>query len=323
MIHWNLGGGFLNLELLAKLVNIVHFYKPEGHRLEVFDAPFMSNWEGGRLGAPSMSADDGLSGIIRNYNQHGVGFNFVFSNSLVQQEHLADKRCNWFLEHHEDPLNGVIVSSDLLADYIRKTYPKYRLILSLTHGKSRPSDLAFYQRAQEKYDVVVLVPDLNSDLEFIRQLDVTRLEILVNETCLRGCQFRPMHYKTIDWFNLHKDFSVERDVHSFCMIHNQEFFGMTHSEVANLKGLKLDAAEVEELIRMGVRHFKFSGRRISANHSQFKADISRVMFPAMGISDIAWRIEDSGRFGGNAASAPRSPKRILDLIQKVRQDLAS
>jgi hypothetical protein len=42
------------------------------------------------------------------------------------------------------------------------------------------------------------------------------------------------------------------------------------------------------------------------------------MFPAMGIDEIAWRIEDSGRFGGQ--QAPRNPKRILDLIRKVRQE---
>lgn len=320
MIHWNLGGGFLNVDMLAKLVNIVNFYRPEGHRLTVFDAPFMSIWEGGRPGAPSMSVDDGLSGVIQNYTQHNVGFNFVFSNSLIRQEHLSDKRCNGFLERHQHPLNGVIVSSDLLAAHIRKHFPGYKLILSLTHGKSQASDLDFYRKAQDYYDVVVLVPDLNTDLEFIRKLDVSRLEILVNEVCLRGCHFRPMHYKTIDWYNLHKDYSMERDVHSFCMIHNQEFFGLSDGQISKLQGLKLSYPQVQELMGLGVKHFKYSGRRIGANFGQLKADLSQTMFPAMGISDIAWRIEDSGRFGGNAAAAPRDPKRILELIRKVRQE---
>lgn len=320
MIHWNLGGAFLNFDTMAKLANIVGFYRPEGHQLSVFDAPFMCTWEGGRPGAPSMSVDDELSDVIRGYNQRHIGFNFVYSNSLLQPEHLSDPRCNGFLERHQHPLNGVIVSSELLARHVRKHFPSYRLIYSLTHGKSQTADLDFYRRAQDLYDLVVLVPDLNDDLEFIQKLDPSRLEILVNESCLGGCRFRAMHYKTIDWYNLHRDMSVERDVHSFCVIHNQAFFEMRDTDLTRLRGLRLTFPKVQTLMDMGVKHFKFSGRRIGSQHAQFKADISQLMFPAMGIDEIAWRIEDSGRFGGQ--QAPRNPKRILDLIRKVRQEAA-
>jgi len=317
VITWNLGGGFSNGELFAQLMDVFRFFQPEHHRFAVFDAPPGCRWEGGRPFVEATDSDKKLSLIITCYNSQRFGFNFVFSNSLLGKEHLKDKRGNYFLERHHNPLNGVIVSSEILADHIRKNFPQYTLIYSLTHGRNKVTDLDFYRAAQEKYDIVVLVPDLNNELDFIRKLEPSKLEILINETCFFGCRYRQLHYRTIDWLNLHQEHSIHRDMHRFCCIHDADLLGMSDDEVRKLQGLKLRVDQIQQLMDLGVCNFKISGRLLSPKSNTLRADIVNLMFPFLKIPEIALRVQLSGRFGGPTNEAVS--KQIKEVVQHVRK----
>jgi len=319
MITWSLGGGFSNLEFFTQLLDVINFYKPKKHRFAVFDAPFGCKWEGGRPFVDHPSTDKELNKVIDYYNNYNIGFNFVFTNSLLKEEHVTDKRCNYFLERHHNRLNGVIVSNDILADHVKNNFPDYTLIYSLTHGKSRVSDLNFYKRAQEKYDIVVLVPDLNTKFNFIRKLEPSRLEILINETCFYGCRYRTLHYRTIDWLNLNQDRSIQRDIHRFCCIHDADLMSMTDRQVRNIKGLKLKVDQIQQLMDLGVQNFKVSGRLLNPKANTFRADIINLVFPFLGIPEIALRVEVSGRFGGPSNEV--ISKKIKSIANRVQKKL--
>ena len=52
--------------------------------------------------------------------------NYEILNSLLREENLSDKKCNALcamLSQGED--NGVIIHSELLLNYLRKSYPSY------------------------------------------------------------------------------------------------------------------------------------------------------------------------------------------------------
>lgn len=55
--------------------------------------------------------------------EYGISARLTFSNSLLGQEHLWDKKCNHLctlFEKSEGVRNGVIIYSDLLLEYLKK-----------------------------------------------------------------------------------------------------------------------------------------------------------------------------------------------------------
>ena len=102
----------------------------------IYGAPMDCLWGGGRVGFGEADADDVLSLM----KQHGISARLTFSNSLLKKEHLADKRCNELCKKFSMVVpsvsttvrNGVIVHSDLLADYLKEKYPELYLVSSTT-----------------------------------------------------------------------------------------------------------------------------------------------------------------------------------------------
>ena len=88
----------------------------------IYGAPADCLWGGGRVGFGENDPEEVLA-LMREY---GISARLTFSNSLLREEHLSDKKCNRLctLFHTEgEPRNGVIVHSDLLLGYLKKEYP--------------------------------------------------------------------------------------------------------------------------------------------------------------------------------------------------------
>ena len=68
--------------------------------------------------------------ILNEFNKRGIPCRYTFSNPMIKEEHLKDEFCNWCLKVADNGLNEVIVMSPILEDYIRKNYPKYKIVSS-------------------------------------------------------------------------------------------------------------------------------------------------------------------------------------------------
>ena len=67
--------------------------------------------------------------------EYGISARLTFSNSLLKEKHLSDRKCNALcalLEENKDVQNGVIVHSDLLLEYLKKHYPHLYFVSSTT-----------------------------------------------------------------------------------------------------------------------------------------------------------------------------------------------
>ena len=67
--------------------------------------------------------------------EYDIEARLTFSNSLLRAEHLADPACSELCRLFAasgGPPNGVIVHSELLLDYLRKTYPSLYFVSSTT-----------------------------------------------------------------------------------------------------------------------------------------------------------------------------------------------
>ena len=85
----------------------------------VYGAPADCLWGGGRVGFGEDRPEE-VADLMREY---GVSARLTFSNSLLREEHLSDRKCNSLcalFEKGSGVQNGVIIASDLLLRYLQK-----------------------------------------------------------------------------------------------------------------------------------------------------------------------------------------------------------
>ena len=95
-----------------------------------------------------------IKGIIKYFNDRGISIRFTFTNPMIEEKHLNDQFCNSLLYYANNPLNGCIVYSPLLEEYIRRNFPDYKITSSTC---KRITDVASLTGELEKdYYLVVI-----------------------------------------------------------------------------------------------------------------------------------------------------------------------
>lgn len=265
--HWNIGGAYNGFQYVTGLKAALDDMGVKGITFTVYDQHSGMRWAGGRPHAfIGGQTKESFARMVEEYNRRGIQFNLVFSNLFLEEKHLGDERCNWMLEHCYRPGNGVIVGSHVLAKHIRKHFPEYRIVHSLTHFNKEP---AYYYAHEDLYDVFVLPPHLNYRekvlTEMLDRLGPERLEVLVNETCFRECNIRQEHYDLISKACLEDDWDLmEQLSNGFCQRAHADRFAQLGDpkNVARVKNFTLTQDEVNGLKAFGIRNFKLSARQV-------------------------------------------------------------
>lgn len=97
----------------------------------IYGAPADCIWGGGRAGFGENDPKE----VLPLMQEYGISARLTFSNSLLKEKHLSDRKCNALcalLEENKDVQNGVIVHSDLLLEYLKKHYPHLYFVSSIT-----------------------------------------------------------------------------------------------------------------------------------------------------------------------------------------------
>ena len=168
----------------------------------IYGAPEGSLWGGGRTSFGKADARD----VLALMNEYGISARLTFSNSLLREEHLADKKCNELCRLFENAKipAGVIVHSDLLADYLKLKYQKLYLISSTTKVIT---DFEALRLEIDRPDFKYVVPDfrLNKSFDLLASLpqeEKDKVEFLCNECCDLHCQSRKTCYENVSRKNL-------------------------------------------------------------------------------------------------------------------------
>ena len=140
-------------------------------------------------------------------NEYGISSRLTFSNSLLKKDHLADKRCNELCRMFSTARNGVIVHSDLLAEYLRHEYPGLYLVSSTTKVLT---DFDDFEAELNRLEFEYVVPDFRLNKRFDRlsaltQMQKDKVEFLCNECCDYGCRARKQCYENVSRKNLGED----------------------------------------------------------------------------------------------------------------------
>ena len=169
----------------------------------IYGAPADCLWGGGRAGF----GDCAPQAVLELMREYEVSARLTFSKSLLRKEHLSDKKCNMLcamFENSGEVKNGVIVHSDLLAEYLQANYPNLYLVSSTTKVLIEFGQL---QDEINRDEFRYVVPDfrLNKAFDRLDMLSVEqkdKIEFLCNECCWFGCKDRKYCYETVSRRNL-------------------------------------------------------------------------------------------------------------------------
>lgn len=172
----------------------------------IYGAPADCIWGGGRVGF----GDCDSRAVLKMMQKYGISARLTFSNSLLKEEHLSDKKCNELcvlFENVNKKQNGIIVHSDLLLEYLQNKYPKFYFVSSTTKVLTEFEQLMNeVNRSEFRY----VVPDfrLNKAFDKLEQMtgrEKEKIEFLCNECCWFGCKERKYCYETVSRKNLGED----------------------------------------------------------------------------------------------------------------------
>lgn len=184
-----------NFVFATMLKNCPHYFREGVEIASIYGTFPQSLWNGGRT-VPGICDLKFAEIVIKTLNKNGIPLRFTFTNPMLKEEHLSDKFCNDIMRLADNGMNEVIVNSPLLEDYIRNTYPNYKLTSSTC---KRITDVDKLREEMKKdYSIVVLDYDFNNKFDILETIpDKERIEILVNACCEPACKKRTEHYRIL------------------------------------------------------------------------------------------------------------------------------
>ena len=222
----------------------------------IYGAPADCLWGGGRVGF----GEDDAKTLLALMKECGISPRLTFSNSLLREEHLSDKKCNALCAKFEALGGGVILHSDLLLNYLRENYPGLYFVSSTTKVLTDFGDFSAEVRRQEfRY----VVPDfrLNRDfekLDTLTQPEKDKVEFLCNECCWFGCQDRKACYESVSRKSL-----GENGLDHICRSPGAED-GYVFSKAMQSPGF-IGIGDIQnKYLPMGFSNFKIEGRGLGS-----------------------------------------------------------
>ena len=225
----------------------------------IYGAPADCLWGGGRVGFGEADPED-VASLMKEY---GISSRLTFSNSLLSEEHLSDKKCNDFcalFEKNGVAENGIIICSDLLLDHISKNYPGFYFVSSTTKVLTDKKDLeAELNRKEFRF----VVPDfrLNKDFPFLKALSgeqKAKVEFLCNECCSFDCFDRKSCYENVS----RKSLGEEVEDH-ICVSPDADR-GYRFSDAMKNPGF-IGIEDIRNIyLPSGFSHFKIEGRSLGS-----------------------------------------------------------
>ena len=239
----------------SKSIPIIKFLgqrKVDSTNLVVYDGINKCRWNGGRINRDIYYKD----ALIDYYYSKGISIALTFSNHNID---LTDPLGNELLAKFHREGNALIIVNDDLRKYVREHYPKYDLIYSITgmgllNIPMQDSDVAFYKDLESKYDWIVPRFEHIFDPR-ANELDKTKWEVMLNDTCVWGCKYWDQHFKAIaDENTAGRPYSKEVEE---CWLPK---FNPDKDSKYPCMDIKPD--NMRRLLEMGVNSFKITGREM-------------------------------------------------------------
>ena len=225
----------------------------------IYGAPADCLWGGGRVGF----GEEEPRSVAELMREYGTSARLTFSNSLLEEKHLSDKKCNALcalFEKNGRAENGVIVASDLLLAYLKEKYPGFYFVSSTTKVLT---DFKDFQKECDRPEFRFVVPDFRLNKEFsklnaLSDAQKQKVEFLCNECCWFDCYDRKKCYENVSRK------SLEEPCEDHVCVSPNAARGYRFSDAMKNPGF----IGIEEIRRtylpQGFSHFKIEGRSLGS-----------------------------------------------------------
>ncbi|MFZ9615183.1 MAG: hypothetical protein ACO3AG_00765 [Fluviibacter sp.] len=281
MINLNIAGAVVHYDAFSKQLPILKLTN-KNIALNVYEGPNLCQWNGGRINRDIVLTDE----MIQKYNKHGITISLTFTNPTID---LSDSIGNDLLlrlnksQQMYNIRNKIVLVNEELRQYIRKNYPDFELIYSITghpsNTKITDELLQRYVDLEFKYDWVVPKFENVFEPKFYNTIDPSKYELLINDTCIYSCPHYHEHFSKIaeqntisknPWKELGHDhcFKVEEcwldwfNPDEGCKKHKDKF--------GERMGMDFTREMIKKAINIGYKSFKISGRENSTDYIMYE-----------------------------------------------------
>lgn len=196
-VYFSVPGWYCYYPIYKNIYNIRKLYPfifIKGIQIEaIFDCPPSCVWNGGSFSFDKVTQVDDLKDKCSFYqNSFGVPIRLTFTNPSLVETDLYDCYGNMIADVVNSYSNNeVLVSTDLMLNYIQSKYKNLKIIRSIvgTRDISLTFDANYYR--------TVLARRHNNDFEFLNKIEEglrDKVEILCNEVCIPDCCYTYEHY---------------------------------------------------------------------------------------------------------------------------------
>ena len=296
-LSWNVGTLFCHEDILFKylwLAKEFSFQLPIRWAFGAIQSPLA----GGRVPPLNLEQMDAI-GTLSEHIKEGVACRLTLSNpDIVEKDIVEDTKTQGLLKFLNESQpdngarNGVILSSDIFATYIKEHYPKLEVILStirtaydVGYGRSKDT-FSWYTNllTNPLYDVVVVNNAKLYEEGFMEALPCKeKVELIACTDCVRNCQLAKSHYEGLHSYirQLAKGLSTD-DANSLIEKVAERCINFRESPNAHHSSYSED--DIRRLAKMGYVQFKIAGRANSRERLSrdiwcylFRHDVARFM----------------------------------------------
>lgn len=248
-ISLNIAGAFSKFGIIAGFPKLPL-------EIRVYDG-ILHEWCGGRIRKYQAKFD---LNKLKFYCNRNIKVFITFSNHYIDTN---DTYGNEILSILEDLNCGVILNNNDLWYHIKTKYPGIETIYSIT-GHSDSMDFSL----ENRYNLIVPRFEWIFDAEFLKYADTAKYEIMLNDTCIKNCQYWLEHFKAISERNI-----LPQD--NDCDIQECWIKKFDPNKTSKYEFMDLDAKAIRKALNLGYRHFKFSGRE--NNDAEFEAELYKYI----------------------------------------------
>jgi len=267
LCKFNLAGAFSKFGVIS-----IFILKNNPKNIEtVYDGINQCSWNGGRINEDIYYKDS----QINFYYKRNIGIALTFTNHIID---INDRLGNELLQKFHKEGNKIILVNDDLRKHIRQNFPKYKLVHSITDtGKLSPifeENIEYYKSLEKDYDFIV--PKMEHAMFLDDRVNLSKYEIMLNDSCLYNCPLYNEHFKKINEQNLPGVNITPEEKYNIseCWLKNfNPDIGDTkyYEEYKDMKGMDLTQSQIKSLYDKGISHFKISGREM--DNDMFKSQL--------------------------------------------------
>jgi hypothetical protein len=263
-VSWNLPLLFCHDNLIFIISEIMKEFKDEvPPKLYAYGSTKLA-WSGGRYTDIRFFDKIYIENHLRRVIDSGFIPTFTFTKPYLKKDSLNDKTANWLLDCAVEHNCEFLICSENLNKYIKDKYPNAKTHASILQAKmefhnpkriplhTREYKVNFYNKLLKEYDRVVPVPEfIIEDLDAVKYEieDISKLEVLINETCIPHCPQAIFCYTHHDKTSNKKGYCLRT-----LQLKNQGFESIKEN-------LLLQKDFIDYLVNnVGIRHLKLQGR---------------------------------------------------------------